>query len=101
MKGFQMAATGPVDTTKRAIFAVAALLSAALSLPPARAESVEAKPLPQARVIVVGEASVTVAPDYARIRSGVSTNAKTVKEASDTNAKLMANVIATLGCCRR
>src|SRR5262249_5969330 len=44
----------------------------------------------------VGEGSVTVAPDYARIRSGVSTSAKTVKEASDANARLMANILATL-----
>ena len=91
-----MAATGMVDTTNRAILAVAASLAASLSLTPARAQSVEPKPPAQARVIVVGEGSVTVAPDYARIRSGVSTNAKTVKEASDTNAKLMANIIATL-----
>ena len=91
-----MAATGMVDTTNRAILAVAASLAASLSLTPARAQSVEPKPPAQARVIVVGEGSVTVAPDYARIRSGVSTNAKTVKEASDANAKLMANIIATL-----
>src|SRR6516162_3675678 len=94
-KGFQMAASGLVDTTKRAISAVAALLFAALSLAPARAQSVESKPA-EARVVVVGEGSVTVAPDYARIRSGVSTNARTVKEASDTNSKLMANIIAAL-----
>ena len=90
-----MAASGLVDTTKRAISAVAALLFAALSLAPARAQSVESKPA-EARVVVVGEGSVTVAPDYARIRSGVSTNARTVKEASDTNSKLMANIIAAL-----
>jgi uncharacterized protein YggE len=47
-------------------------------------------------VVVVGEGSVTVAPDFARIRSGVSTSAKTVKEASDANSKLMTSVIASL-----
>jgi uncharacterized protein YggE len=90
-----MAASGLVDTTKRTISAIAALLFAALFLAPARAQSVESKPA-EARVIVVGEGSVTVAPDYARIRSGVSTNARTVKEASDTNSKLMADIIAAL-----
>src|SRR6516162_6624475 len=50
----------------------------------------------QARVIVVGEGSVTVTPDYARISSGVTTSAKTVKEAGDTNAKIMTNIIQTL-----
>ena len=68
-----------------AISAVAALLVAALFLTPARAQSVEPKSPAEARVVVVGEGSVTVAPDYVRIRSGVSTYAKTVKEASDTN----------------
>ena len=91
-----MAASGIVDITKWAISAVAALLVAALFLTSARAQSVEPKSPAEARVVVVGEGSVTVAPDYARIRSGVSTNAKTVKEASDTNSKLMTNIIAAL-----
>ena len=47
-------------------------------------------------MIVVGEGSVTVTPDYARISSGVTTSAKTVKEAGDTNAKIMTNIIQTL-----
>ena len=80
-----MAASGIVDITKWAISAVAALLVAALFLTPARAQSVEPKSPAEARVVVVGEGSVTVAPDYVRIRSGVSTYAKTVKEARDTN----------------
>lgn len=80
-----MASSGIVDITKWAISAVAALLVAALFLTPARAQSVEPKSPAEARVVVVGEGSVTVAPDYVRIRSGVSTYAKTVKEARDTN----------------
>ena len=80
-----MAASGIVDITKWAISAVAALLVAALFLTPARAQSVEPKSPAEARVVVVDGGSVTVAPDYVRIRSGVSTYAKTVKEASDTN----------------
>jgi uncharacterized protein YggE len=94
-KGFKMTASGLLDTTKRAILPVA-LLAAALSVVPARAENAEPKSPAEARVIVVGEGRVTVAPDYARVRSGVSTSAKTVKEASDTNSKLMADIIAAL-----
>jgi uncharacterized protein YggE len=54
------------------------------------------KSSPQARVIVVGEGSVSAPPDYARIRGGVTTTAKTVKEATDANSKLMAAVTAAL-----
>src|SRR5689334_4748154 len=96
MKGFQMAAPRLIDATKRAISPVAALLVAALSAAPAQAQNAEPKSSAEARIIVVGEGSVTVAPDYARIRSGVTTNAKTVKEASDANSKIMSSIIATL-----
>jgi uncharacterized protein len=96
MKGFQMAAPGLIDATKRALSPVAALLVAALSAAPAQAQNAEPKSSAEARIIVVGEGSVTVAPDYARIRSGVTTNAKTVKEASDANSKIMSSIIATL-----
>jgi len=91
-----MAATGLLDTTKRAVSPVVVLLTTALSVTCARAQSVEQKSLAEARVIVIGEGRATAAPDYARIRSGVSTNAKTVKEASDANAKIMNNLIAAL-----
>ena len=50
----------------------------------------------RARIIVVGEGTVTVAPDYARIRSGVTTDGKTAKAASDANTKLMTAVIQAL-----
>ena len=91
-----MAATGLLDTTKRAVSPVVVLLTAALSVTCARAQSVEQKSPAEARLIVIGEGRVTAAPDYARIRSGASTNAKTVKEASDANAKFMNNLIAAL-----
>jgi uncharacterized protein len=54
------------------------------------------KSSPQARVIVVGEASVSAPPDYAEVRGGVNTTAKTVKEAVDANSKLMAAVTGAL-----
>jgi hypothetical protein len=85
-----------IHKVQRRILPVGALIAATLSVAAAQAQTAEPKSPAQARVVVVGEGSVTVAPDYARIRSGVSTNAKTVKEASDTNSKLMANIIATL-----
>lgn len=53
-------------------------------------------PLPPARIIVTGSGSVTVPPDYAEIASGVTTQAKTAKEASDANAKAMAALNAAL-----
>ncbi len=76
--------------------ALVVLLAAQLFAAVAQAQTPEPKSVAQARVVVVGEGSVTVAPDYARIRSGVSTSAKTVKEASDTNSKAMAGIIAAL-----
>jgi uncharacterized protein YggE len=85
-----------IDKIRRRILPVGALIAATLSVAAAQAQTVEPKSPAQGRVIVIGEGSVTVAPDYARIRSGVSTNAKTVKEASDSNAKLMANILAAL-----
>jgi uncharacterized protein len=59
-------------------------------------ETQDAKPAPEARIIVVGEGSVSAAPDYARIRSGVTTRAKTAKEAADANARLMSALTAAL-----
>jgi len=50
----------------------------------------------EAGVVVIGEGSVSVAPDYAQIESGVTTRAKTVKEATDANSKLMTAITAML-----
>jgi uncharacterized protein len=61
--------------------------SAQAQQPPAQAEG---------RVIVIGEGSVHVAPDYAQIRGGVTTKGKTVKEATDANSKVMAAITAAL-----
>jgi uncharacterized protein len=77
------------------ILLVGALIGATLSVC-AQAQTAEPGAPARARIVVVGEGSVTVAPDSARVRSGVSTSAKTVREASDANSKLMANIIGTL-----
>jgi uncharacterized protein len=53
-------------------------------------------PMPPARIIVTGEGNVTVAPDYAEITSGVTTQAKTAKDATDANSKAMAALNAAL-----
>ena len=71
---------------------VAALIFAAAI--PVRAEQPQAEP--PARIIVSGEGSVSVAPDYAEIGCGVTTKAKTAKEATDANSKAMAAVATTL-----
>jgi uncharacterized protein len=75
----------------RAAAAFAVIFAAAF---PARAD--DTKPAPEARIIVIGEGSISVPPDYAQITSGVTTRAKTAKDASDANAKGMAAVLATL-----
>jgi len=85
-----------IHKMRQSILPVGVFAAAMFCIAAAQAQTVEPKSSPEARVVVVGEGSVSVAPDYARIRSGVSTNAKTVKEASDTNSKLMSNIIATL-----
>jgi len=63
---------------------------------PLPAQAQPAQPTPEARVIVIGEGSVSVAPDYARLSGGVTTRAKTVKEATDANSKLMNAVTAAI-----
>jgi uncharacterized protein YggE len=79
-------------------FAVAAGLIATLGVPwsiPAARAQVQPGPSP-GYVVVVGEGRVTVAPDVAQVRSGVTTVAKTVKESVETNSRTMAAVITSL-----
>jgi uncharacterized protein YggE len=71
-----------------------AVLAAALSIAPAQAQQPPSPP--EARIVVGGEGSVSVAPDFAQLRGGVTTRGKTAAEATDSNAKLMAAVIAAL-----
>ena len=51
---------------------------------------------PPARVVVSGEGKVNVIPDLAQVRSGVTTNAKNVKEAVESNSRIMAAIITAL-----
>jgi uncharacterized protein len=96
-RNFKMTAFGlAVHKMQRRILPAGVLIAAMLSVAAAQAQTAEPRSPAQARIVVVGEGSVAVAPDYARIRSGVTSEAKTVKQASDSNAKLMTNVIAAL-----
>ncbi|MGA8651811.1 MAG: SIMPL domain-containing protein [Xanthobacteraceae bacterium] len=74
----------------------AAAVIAAIAGAPSAALADDAKPAPEARIIVIGEGSVSAPPDYARITSGVTTRAKTAKEAGDADAKVMAGILASL-----
>jgi uncharacterized protein YggE len=60
---------------------------------PVAAEAQQVQSPPDGRVIVIGEGSVSVTPDYAQI---VTSRARTVKEASDANSKLMAAMTSAL-----
>jgi uncharacterized protein len=80
----------------RWILCLGLFLAAASPTETSLAQGQGEKPSPQARVIVVGEASVSAPPDYAEIRGGVTTTAKTVEEAMDANSKLMAAVTGAL-----
>jgi uncharacterized protein YggE len=74
--------------------AVALAAAAFLAIVPAQAQQPQSPA--EARVIVTGEGSVSVPPDQATMRSGVTTRAKTAKEAAEANAKLMVAVNAVL-----
>ncbi len=68
-----------------------AMSAATLLAAPALAES----DFPPA-ISVTGEASISVPPDRAEIDAGVTTDAKTAREASDANNVAMGKVIAAL-----
>ncbi len=72
-------------------FLAAAVFGAAI---PAQAQQQPAEP--PARIIVTGEGSVGVPPDYAQIGAGATTKAKTAKEATEANSKLMTAITAAL-----
>ena len=67
-----------------------ALIIAAAALAPLPARAAERL------VTVTGEATVSVAPDMAVIRIGVTSQGKTAREASDTNARQMTAVLAAI-----
>ncbi len=74
----------------KSIAATAAVFAVALLAQPALADD-----FPSA-ITVSGEATVSAAPDLAQIDAGVATDAKTAKEASDTNNAAMGKVLLAL-----
>lgn len=70
----------------------AALALAALATAPAAAQSV----VPPPAIDVSGEATISVAPDRASIEGGVTSEAKTAKEASAVNNDAMGKVLLAL-----
>lgn len=72
------------------LLAIAAALAASAPLAAYAADT------PPPTISVTGEASVSVAPDLAEVDGGVTTQAKTAREASDANNKAMAAVLAAL-----
>ena len=71
-------------------FVIVACALAVPLLAPSAAHAIE-------RLITVsGDATVAVAPDLAMIRLGVTSQAKTAREASDANAKQMTSVLAAI-----
>ena len=70
---------------------VAAIAAGTLLAAPALAQTA-----PPAMISVTGEATVSVPPDQAQIDAGVATEAKTAREASDTNNAAMGKVLLAL-----
>jgi uncharacterized protein YggE len=74
----------------------AAIAAAALLAAPALAETTLAETVPPAMISVTGDATVSAAPDLAQIEGGVTSEAKTAREASDANNAAMAKVLLAL-----
>jgi uncharacterized protein len=70
---------------------LAGLVAGAFLGAPALAES-----MPPAAITVTGEATVSAAPDLAQIDAGVSSDAKSAREASDANNAAMGKVLLAL-----
>ncbi|HEV7877894.1 SIMPL domain-containing protein [Bradyrhizobium sp.] len=74
----------------RAILVIVALAGGLLGAPAL------AQLTPPAAISVTGEATVSVPPDLAQIDGGVTTEARTAREASDTNNAAMGKVLLAL-----
>jgi uncharacterized protein YggE len=73
-----------------------AALAAAIAAGMLFAVPVLAQTAPPAMISVTGEATISVAPDQAQIDGGVTTEAKTAREASDANNAAMGKVLQAL-----
>src|SRR6266513_357605 len=73
-----------------------AALAAAIAAGTLLAAPAPAQTAPPAMISVAGEATVSVPPDLAQIDAGVTTEAKTAREASDANNAAMGRVLLAL-----
>ena len=71
-------------------------LAAAIAAGTLLAAPALAQTAPPAMISVTGEATVSVAPDLAQIDAGVTTGAKTAREASEANNAAMGKVLLAL-----
>jgi uncharacterized protein YggE len=76
--------------THRSTFAVAIVAGALLATP------VLAQTAPPPMISVTGEATISAAPDLAQVDGGVTSEAKTAREASETNNVAMAKLLLAL-----
>jgi uncharacterized protein YggE len=96
MAASTLAAKPVVQVISRPLFSGMILLAVGIFVATTQAVAQQPQSTADGRVIVIGESSVSVPPDYARIMSGVTTRAGTLKEAIDMNSKLMDAIIAAL-----
>jgi uncharacterized protein YggE len=75
---------------------IAFVAAPVFSVPSVEAQTLQTQPPSYLGLVVIGEGRVSVAPDYAQIRSGVTTRGKTAKEATDSNSKAMAVIVKAL-----
>jgi uncharacterized protein YggE len=71
------------------------VLSAIIGVTLLATTAVAETPLPSA-ITVSGEATVSVAPDLAQIDAGITSDAKTAREASEANNAAMGKVLLAL-----
>ena len=77
-------------------FCLAATLAAAVAATTLLAAPARAQTEPPAAISVTGEAQVSAPPDLAQIDGGVTSEAKTAREASDANNAAMGKVLLAL-----
>lgn len=77
-------------TMRSAVLTLVALAAAGTSAGAQQAQT------PPPTISVAGEATISVAPDLAQVDGGVTSEAKTAREASDANNKVMTAVMAAL-----
>jgi uncharacterized protein len=75
---------------------LATTIAAAIAGGTPLAAPVRAQTVPPAMISVSGEATVSVAPDLAQIEAGVTSEAKTAREASETNNATMGKLLLAL-----